>query len=297
MTARAGVVLTTGGFGYSAELLREWVGTEIPAYGPPGRNDGSGLRMALEAGAALWHMNAVACGFGYRVPGVDAAWMCIMRSFGFIMVDGSARRFLAEPAVEHHAAGNALIVRDFHTGEFTRLPSYLVFDDATRRAGPIVTNEAGANRVLSWSESNMEEVGTGWIKRSDSVAGLARELSLPPAGSRTPCGNTTAPPSKAATSSAARRPRWCRCGNLPSTDPRLRRRFNTQGGPREAAGEVIGTGGTPIPGLFSAGELGSIGARCTPVRATSPRPWSSAGSRAAALPSRRPGVTSVPDWS
>ncbi len=25
-----------------------------------------------------------------------------------------------------------------------------------------------------------------------------------------------------------------------------------------AAGEVIGTGGTPIPGLFSAGELGSI---------------------------------------
>lgn len=35
--------------------------------------------------------------------------------------------------------------------------------------------------------------------------------------------------------------------------------FNTQGGPRRgAAGEVIGTGGTPIPGLFSAGELGSI---------------------------------------
>ena len=35
--------------------------------------------------------------------------------------------------------------------------------------------------------------------------------------------------------------------------------FNTQGGPRRGAGgEVIGTDGTPIPGLFSAGELGSI---------------------------------------
>ncbi len=135
VAARNGVVLTTGGFGYSADLLREWVGAEIPAFGPPGRNDGSGLRMALEAGAALWHMNAVACGFGYRVPGLDAAWMCIMRSFGFLMVDATGSRFLDEPAVEHHAAGHALIVRDFATGEFGRLPSYLIFDEATRRAG------------------------------------------------------------------------------------------------------------------------------------------------------------------
>jgi hypothetical protein len=74
--------------------------------------------------------------------------------------------------------------------------------------------------------------------------------------------------------------------------------FNTQGGPAGgAAGEVIGTGGTPIPGLFSAGELGSIWARCTRVRATSPSPWSSAGSRAAAPPPRRLGLTSGPDWS
>jgi succinate dehydrogenase/fumarate reductase flavoprotein subunit len=260
VTARNGVVLTTGGFGYSPQLLHEWVGAQIPAYGPPGRNDGSGLLMALEAGAALWHMNAVACGFGYRVPGLDAAWMCVMRTFGFLMVDASARRFLAEPTVEHHAAGNALIVRDFHTGEFTRLPSYLIFDDATRRAGPIVTKEAGANRGLGWSESNLEEVEKGWVKRGDSVAGVARELGLPPdrledtvreynraaidggdefgrlAAEMVPLG---APPFYGI-------PVW----------PAL---FNTQGGPRRGAGgEVIGTDGTPIPGLFSAGELGSI---------------------------------------
>jgi succinate dehydrogenase/fumarate reductase flavoprotein subunit len=260
VTACTGVVLTTGGFGYSAELLREWVGTEIPAYGPPGRNDGSGLRMALEAGASLWHMNAVACGFGYRVPGLDAAWMCIMRSFGFIMVDGSASRFLAEPAVEHHAAGNALIVRDFRSGNFTRLPSYLVFDDATRRAGPIVTNEAGANRVLSWSESNLEEVGQGWIKRSDSVAGLARELSLPPGRLE----DTVREYNRAAVDGGDEfgRPQ---AEMVPLREPPFYgipvwpALFNTQGGPRRgAAGEVIGTGGTPIPGLFSAGELGSI---------------------------------------
>ena len=260
VTARSGVVLTTGGFGYSPQLLREWVGAEIPAYGPPGRNDGSGLAMALEAGAALWHMNAVACGFGYRVPGLDAAWMCIMRTFGFLMVDASASRFLAEPTVEHHAAGNALIVRDFHTGEFTRLPSYLIFDEATRLAGPIVTKEAGANRTLTWRDSNLEEVGKGWVKRSPSVGGLARELGLPPGRLE----DTVREYNRAAVAGGDE------FGRLPAEMvplgeppfygiPVWPALFNTQGGPRRGAGgEVIGTDGTPIPGLFSAGELGSI---------------------------------------
>jgi succinate dehydrogenase/fumarate reductase flavoprotein subunit len=260
VAARAGVVLATGGFGYSAELLREWVGAEIPAFGPPGRNDGSGLRMALEAGAALWHMNAVACGFGYKVPGLDAAWMCIVRGFGFLLVDASGRRFLAESSVEHHAAGNALIVRDYRTGEFTRLPSYLIFDEATWRAGPIVTNEAGANRVLTWSESNTEEIGKGWIKRADSLAGLARELSLPPG----PLEGTVRGYNHAAVDGGDE------FGRPPAEMAPLREPpfygipvwpalFNTQGGPRRGSGaEVIGTGGAPIPGLFSAGELGSI---------------------------------------
>jgi succinate dehydrogenase/fumarate reductase flavoprotein subunit len=260
VAARKGVVLTTGGFGYSAELLREWVGAEIPAFGPPGRNDGSGLRMALEAGAALWHMNAVACGFGYRVPGLDAAWMCIMRSFGFLLADATGRRFLAESAVEHHAAGHALIVRDFRTGVFARLPSYLIFDEATRRAGPITTNEAGANRGLTWSESNLDEVERGWIKRGDSVADLARELSLPPdrlehtvrrynqaaAGGGDEFGR---PPAEMVP--LGERPFY----GIPVW-PAL---FNTQGGPRRGpGGEVISTERVPVPGLFSAGELGSI---------------------------------------
>jgi succinate dehydrogenase/fumarate reductase flavoprotein subunit len=260
VSARGGVVLTTGGFGYSPQLLREWVGAEIPAYGPPGRNDGSGLAMALEAGAALWHMNAVACGFGYKVSGLDAAWMCIMRTFGFLMVDASARRFLAEPTVEHHAAGNALIVRDLHTGEFSRLPSYLIFDRAARRAGPIVTKEAGANRTFGWSDSNLEEVGKGWVKRSHSVAALATELGLPPGTLE----DTVREYNRAAEEGGDE------FGRLPNEMKPLRETpfygipvwpalFNTQGGPRRGAGaEVIGTDGVPIPGLFSAGELGSI---------------------------------------
>ena len=182
-----------------------------------------------------------------------------MRSFGFIMVDGSAHRFLAEPAVEHHAAGNALIVRDFRSGEFTRLPSYLVFDDATRRAGPIVTNEAGANRVLSWSESNLEEVGQGWIKRQ-RLGRPPRPRTEPAAlARRTPCGNITVPPSKALTSSAAAGRDGAVAGTPLLRHSRLAGAFQHPG--RSPPGS--GWRGDryrrhAIPGLFSAGELGSI---------------------------------------
>jgi succinate dehydrogenase/fumarate reductase flavoprotein subunit len=257
--ARRGVVLTTGGFAYAPDLLSEHVGVQIPAYGPPGRNTGDGIALAQQAGAGLWHMNAIASGFGYLVPGIEAAWMCSLPSFGFFMVDGNGRRFLHETSVEHHAAGHALIVRDFHTGEFTRLPSYLIFDEVTRQAGPISTNEAGANRMLEWSETNLDEIAKGWIKRGDTMAELASELGIPSAdlaesAARFNTGVGTGdefgrPASELAPVAT---PPYYGIAVWPSL-------FNTQGGPRrDEQARVINVYGRPIPGLFSAGELGSI---------------------------------------
>jgi succinate dehydrogenase/fumarate reductase flavoprotein subunit len=186
--------------------------------------------------------------------------MCIMRGFGFVMVDAAGERFLAEPTIEHHAANHALMVRDFHSGEFRRLPSWLIFDDATRRAGPIATNEAGANRTLTWSESNLEEIDKGWIARADTIAGLAKQVGLPAGpledtvrryNAGVQCGDDEfgrAPEEMV----ALLEPPFYGIAVWPSL-------FNTQGGPRRGAGgEVIGTDGAPVPGLFSAGELGSI---------------------------------------
>ena len=75
---------------------------------PPGRNTGDGVRMAQAVGADLWHMNSVACGFGYQVPDLPSAWMCSIPAFGFFLVDRLGRRYLNEPTVEHHAANHAL---------------------------------------------------------------------------------------------------------------------------------------------------------------------------------------------
>jgi succinate dehydrogenase/fumarate reductase flavoprotein subunit len=264
--ATGGVVLTCGGFGCNPEMLDDAVGPGLSHLAPPGRNTGEGVRMAQAVGADLWHMNCIAAGFGYQVPGVAAAWMCSIPAFGFFLVDRLGRRFLDEPTVEHHAAGHALMVRDFRTGEFWRVPSYLIFDEKTRLAGRIATVEAGHNRRLAWSEDNSDEIAKGWIKRADTLDALARELGLPP----------DALDETGARYDAAARSGHDEMGRSPSTmvpldhppyygievRPSL---FNTQGGPRrDELGRVVAVGGEPIPGLFSAGELGSMWAALYP---------------------------------
>jgi succinate dehydrogenase/fumarate reductase flavoprotein subunit len=259
ISARRGVVLCTGGFGYDSEMLRENVGAVIPAFGPPGRNNGDGIRLAKQAGADLWHMNSVACGFGYQVDGVEAAWMTVMPSFGFLLVDHHGRRFINEATIEHHAANHALIVRDVHSGEFDRLPAYLVFDETTRRAGPIATNEAGANRARSWSPTNLDEVGNGWIRSGGTVTELGNALGIPATtltgtverfnhaiGGDDEFGRQPAEMVALTQAPFYAIPVW----------PAL---FNTQGGPRrDARARILDVSGRPIPGLYGAGELGSI---------------------------------------
>jgi succinate dehydrogenase/fumarate reductase flavoprotein subunit len=258
--ARRGVVLATGGFSYGHDMLREYVGVVLPGFGPPGRNTGDGIRMAIQAGADLWHMNSIAAGFGYQVPGVGAAWMCRLQAYGFFIVDSTGRRFLNEPTVEHHAAGNALVVRDFRTGSFPRLPSYIIFDERTRLAGKVATNEAGANRVLVWSDDNEDEIAKGWISRGETIDELAGAVGLP----AEPLAQTLAAFNRAAAEGGdefgRRRDQMVALDQLPyyaiAVMPSL---FNTQGGPRrDPQARVVGIDGQAIPGLFSAGELGSI---------------------------------------
>jgi succinate dehydrogenase/fumarate reductase flavoprotein subunit len=258
--ASRGVVLATGGFSYGHEMLRQFVGVDLPGFGPPGRNTGDGIRMAMQVGADLWHMNSIAAGFGYQVPGIDAAWMCRLQAFGFFIVDSTGQRFLNEPTVEHHAAGNALIVRDFRTGDFPRLPSYIIFDERTRLAGKIATNEAGTNRTLVWSDGNDDEIAKGWISRGDSIDELAAAIELPP----TALAQTLATFNRTAADGGdefGRRPDQMVALDQPpfyaiEVMPSL---FNTQGGPRrDENAQVVDFDRQPIPGLFSAGELGSI---------------------------------------
>jgi hypothetical protein len=115
-------------------------------------------------------------------------------------------------------------------------------------------------RDWTWSQDNSAEIAKGWITRADSPAALAAALGLPPG----PLADTVERYNRNAR--VGTDPDF---GRSPSNLRALEPPFygipvwpgilNTQGGPRRGTRcEVLGYDGTPIPGLFSAGELGAI---------------------------------------
>jgi succinate dehydrogenase/fumarate reductase flavoprotein subunit len=262
-SARRAVVLTCGGFAYNAEMQMDYVGTPLNAFGPPGRNTGDGIKMALAVGADLWHMNAVVGPYGYKVDGYDAAFHHRMPSARYIYLDQNGRRFLNEMGIEHHACTLASLAFDptWASTTYPRIPSYVIFDERTRRDGPICSGNSGYNRRFAWSEDNSAEIEKGWIKRANTIEDLANQLELPV---------------NAVVDEIGRFGRYCAEGN----DPQFGRQpeyllpldsppyygvaiwptlLNTQGGPRrDKHARVLDPFGQPIPGLFSAGELGSM---------------------------------------
>jgi succinate dehydrogenase/fumarate reductase flavoprotein subunit len=149
-----------------------------------------------------------------------------------------------------------------------RIPSIVVFGEQTRLAGPIAFTDRGSiSDEYEWSKDNAAELERGWIRRADSLSELAALFSL----DGTTLAATVAAYNEACASSAD--PQFSReaatlepIGGPPfyaiEIWPCL---FNTQGGPRrDASGRVIDALGRPIPGLYSAGELGSLWHRFYP---------------------------------
>jgi fumarate reductase flavoprotein subunit len=94
-TARK-IILASGGFGASAELLSRYIpkAADIPFPGHHG-STGDGLKMGVEAGAATENMGAFQPYPAYIGPGKRAVAPEVALSGG-IMVDGRGRRFVDE---------------------------------------------------------------------------------------------------------------------------------------------------------------------------------------------------------
>jgi succinate dehydrogenase/fumarate reductase flavoprotein subunit len=268
--AKRAVILTCGGFNYAPELQRQFFGAEVQSLSPPGRATGDGIKMAQEVGADLWHMNVTAAGFGFKVPGHEAAFFAHIYTNGFFIVDQKGRRYMSEPDLDSHFGGVVTLVMDPVDGRYYRNPSYLIFNEKTRLARPIATS-VGAHAAghqmhipddqrSGWSKDNSEEVRTGLIKVGSTIGELAGRLGIP---------------ADRLEATTQRYNQACRLGDdeferspdkMEAIDrppyygialwPAL---LNTQGGPRRnERAQVIGIDGSPIRRLYAAGELGSI---------------------------------------
>jgi succinate dehydrogenase/fumarate reductase flavoprotein subunit len=267
--ARKGVILCCGGFEFDFEMQKQFLpGWPIYCQGSPG-NTGDGIRMAQEAGAALWHMNNPLAGLGgIVVPEFAPVVIPIgISGSGHIRVDKSGKRFMSEYRVSRHGFGvkEYILYFDGVIGDFTRLPCFAIFDETTRLKGPLASSRKfgwfGWFSGYEWSKDNGKEIEKGWIVKGESVADLAAKLGMKPgdleatvARYNENCKQQVDPDFDRPKQSlvAIDKPPFYAVKLFPTM-------YNTQGGPkRNGKCQVVDPYDRPIPRLYSAGELGSF---------------------------------------
>jgi len=256
--ARKAVVLACGGFEYSEELKKAFLKAPgLHGLGSPS-NTGDGVRMAMKLGSDLWNMDSFAGYPGFKPDNTPYAFPIRMWLPSFIYIDKHGKRFMNETAIEAHVSCLPLLYFDPVKLEYPRIPSYVVFDEKNREAGPLSPHRAVYGE---WSMDNLAELEKGWIVAAYTVEELARKVGLP---------------AETLKSTVDRYNRFCQHG----FDEDFGRKFeelspldkppfyavklwpcvlNTQGGPRRnAKAQVVHASGEPIKRLYSAGELGSM---------------------------------------
>jgi len=267
--ANRAVVLTCGGFENNPAMVRTYV-DGLSAIYPNGTpyNTGDGIRMGIEVGADLWHMNNISGPLmSFKAPEIPVAqWLNLPHGKSYIFVAGDGTRFTME--------GDPCFTGDLH-GKVKRhgawaqqvlpVPIYMIFDEAYRKSGHIGRATADWDVVhgnrYDWSDDNLREVEKGWIKKAGTMPALADRIGLP-------AGTLEATVARFnASVSDGNDTEW---GRAPATmAPLMTPPFyameltpafvNTQGGPRRnKEAQIVDVDDAPIGRLYSAGELGSI---------------------------------------
>ena len=268
--ARKAVVLTCGGFENNQEMIRNYLPGLPYCYtsGTP-YNDGDGIRMAQLVGADLWHMNNYAGpSMALKVPEYKSPFAMTALHYGhvkpggMIVVGPDAKRFADEKYHTRHG-------KIWRNGQWCPMPvpcpMFMVIDHVLFTAGPLYDAKApsGWGRIVEryeWSGDNGVELERGWIKRDETLAGLARLIGLNPGALEESVRRWNRHCESGADPEFGRRKMLAPIGEPPyyavELSPSM---LNTQGGPRRnERGQIVRPDDTPIPRLYSAGELGSI---------------------------------------
>lgn len=268
--ARKAVVLTCGGFENNQEMIRNYL-PGIPYCYTSGSpyNEGDGISMAMSVGADLWHMNNYAGpSMALKVPEVRTSFSMQALHYskeqpgGMIVVGPDARRFCDEKYKTRH--GKIPV-----NGRWLPLPvpcpMFMVFDHTLFSAGPLYDAHPshGWTQIVErykWSEDNSAELAKGWISKADSLAALAALVGLDPAALEQTVARWNRDCAAGRDAEFGRTLMLAPLGAGPyyavELSPSM---LNTQGGPRRnERAQIVRPDGTPIPRLYSAGELGSI---------------------------------------
>lgn len=276
--ARRGVILACGGFEADEAMKRQFLVSTPVLAGSFRGNTGDGIRMAQAVGADLWHMWHYHGPYGMRHPDPAFPFGLYVKllpmwtperetrplpRMAWIIVDQHARRYVDEyPPYLSDTGVRQFDHYDPQSARHPRLPSYLIFDEAGRKLYPMgrsITNDPSA--YYEWSADNLKEVENGILVRADSIEALATQLGLAPEALAATVERWNASVRDGVDRDFGRRPETLHPLQSP---PFYAARLwpvviNTQGGPvHDARQRVLDPYGAPVPGLYAAGELGSV---------------------------------------
>lgn len=270
--ARKAVVLTCGGFENNQDMIRTYL-PSVPYVYPSGTpyNEGDGIKMAQTVGADLWHMNNYAGPtMAFKAPEDEFPTTFSVSPLNFgselgggmIVVGPEATRFGDEKFRANHGKVN----RNGWWGPmFVACPMFMVFDHAVFTAGPLYDKRptGGWTRQVTrydWSDDNSAELARGWIRRAETIEDLARIVGLDGDALNASIERWNAQCAEGADADFGRVKMLDPFGAGPYYAMELApAMLNTQGGPRRnERAEIVRPDGTPIPRLYSSGELGSL---------------------------------------
>jgi len=188
--AKRAVVMCTGGFEYD-DVYKVRFSKAYPEhfYGWQ-YNTGDGIKMGQKVGAAIWHMNAVSGRPEPWIPRINEGWSYSNPTNNYIWVNRYGQRFLNESGYPSHSGWCAMNGFNLVIGEYTNLPSFVIFDNTYCQKGPVASGGptsvpvqlggvlgAGSAAATPWSANNATEIAAGWIMSAPTIAGLAANIA------------------------------------------------------------------------------------------------------------------------
>jgi succinate dehydrogenase/fumarate reductase flavoprotein subunit len=267
--AKKAVILCTGDFSYNQDMIKNYLRPYPMKFCGWKYRTGDGIVLALKVGAKLWHMNQICGHFCIDIPEYDSGYAC----FGghppsWIFVDKYGKRFANEDNRMSHNFWTYFAPMDWDNLGFTRVPSYMIFDETRRASGAIAASftswlpvELGGN--VSWSSDNLAEIEKGWIRKGNTIEELAAAIgghmnpttlkqTIDTWNAGCKAGVDAEFGRSASTSSPLVTPPFYAVTLKPGQS-------NTLGGPeRNERCQVLDHENNPIPRLYEAGDLGGI---------------------------------------
>jgi succinate dehydrogenase/fumarate reductase flavoprotein subunit len=237
LTARGGVVLACGGFEADPALA--------DAYLPLGPS---------------WPVGHPGNTGAFRCAEYESPFAIDFSGASHLFTDADGRRFADETGYEVHDRLRALLAYLPRNPNRPGLPSWAVFDEAARQAGPL-NGLLGTPNDYTWSADNSAEIDRGWVQSAGGAAELAGKMGVAPAILE----DTLAEYNMFAR--AGRDDRFGRSADtlIPLDTSRLYAIetwpgiAGTTGGPRhDERARVLRPDGQPVPGLYAAGAVSLV---------------------------------------